>query len=388
MTTGQITYKRFAVSQRIEHAVLIASFTLLAITGLSQKFPLNPVSIWVINLFGGVETARIIHRISAIVFGVQSVIHFAIAGYKLYVQRKAATMLPGIKDVKDAIQLFLYNIGFRKQRPTMGRYNFMEKAEYWALVWGLILMGLTGLMLWNPIATTNLLPGDFIPAAKVAHGLEAILAVLAILLWHFYNVHIKHWNWSMIRGTLTRHEMEEEHAEELEQIEAGIAHKVPDAKQLRKRRMIYLPAAGVFSVGILVGLFLFLTFEQSAITTVPAAPDEVEVFVPVTPTPAPTATMTPTPAPTKEVAGPVSWTNGIGDLFVAKCKACHGAMGGLALDTYENAMKGGKSGSAIVAGDPASSSVVIVQQKGGHPGMFDAADLEKIIEWIQAGAIE
>jgi hypothetical protein len=63
-------------------------------------------------------------------------------------------------------------------------------------------------------------------------------------------------------------------------------------------------------------------------------------------------------------------------------------MGGLALDTYENAMKGGKSGPAIVAGDPASSSVVIVQQKGGHPGMFDAADLEKIIEWIQAGAIE
>ena len=101
----------------------------------------------------------------------------------------------------DALQWFRYNLGMAEKPPKMPRYNFMEKAEYWAMAWGLVLMGLTGLMLWNPIATTNILPGTFIPAAKAAHGAEAVLAVLAIILWHFYHVHIKHWNWAMIKGT-------------------------------------------------------------------------------------------------------------------------------------------------------------------------------------------
>lgn len=392
MSNNQKTYLRFELSQRIEHVLLIVSFTTLAITGLSQKFPLNPVSIFLVDLLGGVEIVRIIHRIAAVMFGVESIYHFVVAGYKLYVKGKKATMVPGVKDVKDAIQLFLYNLGIAKQRPKMGRYNFMEKAEYWALIWGLILMGGTGLMLWNPIATSKVLPGVVIPAAKVAHGLEAILAVLAILLWHFYNVHIKHWNWSMIRGTLTRHEMEEEHAEELEEIEKGLAQVSRDETQLQKRKVIYFPVVGVLTTAILVGLFFFLTFEETAIKTVPAAPGEVEVFVPFTPTPAPTPTMTPTPAPTREGATEVpqelTWTNGIGDLFAAKCKACHGSMGGLALDSYANAMKGGASGPAIVPGDPDASSVVVIQKEGGHPGKFDPADLEKIIQWIQAGAKE
>ncbi len=395
MTTEQKTYLRFDLSQRVEHVLLFLSFTVLAITGLAQKFPLNPVSVFIVDLLGGVETARIIHRFAAVLFGVESLYHFVVAGYKLYVQGKKATMVPGVRDVKEAIQLFLFNLGIGKKRPKMGRYNFMEKAEYWALIWGLILMGGTGLMLWNPIATAKVLPGVVIPAAKVAHGLEAILAVLAILLWHFYNVHIKHWNWSMIRGTLTRHQMEEEHLEELEEIEAGVVHGRSDPADMRKRKVIYFPVVGTITIAILVALFLFLTFEETAITTVPAAPGEVEVFVPFTPTPAPTATTAPTPEPTKPAKPGVtqaplaaSWTNGIGDLFAAKCKACHGAMGGLGLDTYANTMKGGASGPAVVPGDPDASSVVVIQRAGGHPGMFDAAELEKIIAWIQAGAAE
>jgi cytochrome b subunit of formate dehydrogenase len=388
MTSDQKTYLRFELSQRIEHVLLIISFTTLAITGLVQKFPLNPVSVWIVNALSGVEVTRVIHRIAAIMFVVESLYHFVVAGYKLYVERKKATMLPGIKDVKDAGQLFIFNLGVGKKRPKMGRYNFMEKAEYWALIWGLILMGGTGFMLWNPIATAKILPGVVIPAAKVAHGLEAILAVLAILLWHFYNVHIKHWNWSMIRGSLTRHEMEEEHAEELEEIESGPSKDQPDETQLRKRKVIYFPVVGFSTVVLLVGLSLFLTFEETAIKTVPAAPGEVEVFVPITPTIAPTATITPTPAPTEEVAGPISWTNTIGALMEAKCVACHGSMGGLGLDTYANAMKGGESGQVIIPGDADNSSLVVIQKEGTHLGTFDSAELEKVIEWIQAGAIE
>ncbi len=216
MTEKRESYVRFSLAQRIEHIVLILSFSTLAVTGLVQKFADSSISVAIITFLGGIETTRLIHRAASVVFVVESIYHLAVIGYKLYVQRKQASMLPGLKDLQDAAFQFLYNLGLRRERPKMGRYNFTEKAEYWAMVWGLVLMAVTGFMMWNPIATANILPGQVIPAAKVAHGAEAVLAVLAIFLWHFYHVHIKVFNKSMFTGKLSRHEMEEEHGEELE----------------------------------------------------------------------------------------------------------------------------------------------------------------------------
>ncbi len=73
----------------------------------------------------------------------------------------------------------------------MDRYTWEEKVEYWSLLWGTIVMIVTGFMLWNPIATARFLPGEFIPAAQVVHGGEALLAILAVLVWHFYSVHLR-----------------------------------------------------------------------------------------------------------------------------------------------------------------------------------------------------
>src|SRR5512143_4046748 len=136
MTTNQQTYLRFKIDQRIEHLLLILSFTTLGITGLVQKFPNNGLSVGIVALLGGIEITRVIHRIAAIVFLLESAYHFILAGYKIYVQRKEASMLPGLKDVKDAGQEFIYNLGVGKDKPKMGRYNFSEKLEYWAMVWG------------------------------------------------------------------------------------------------------------------------------------------------------------------------------------------------------------------------------------------------------------
>ena len=191
-TTTTKFYLRFDVLQRIEHWVLVASFTTLAVTGLVQKFALFPLSPIIVRLLGGIESVRIIHRVAATVFLIEAIYHLISIGYKLYVEKKSASMLPGIKDLQDAFQTLAFNLGLAKERPKMGRYNFIEKAEYWALVWGLVIMALTGFMLWNPIATTRWLPGEVVPAAKAAHGAEAVLAVLAIMLWHFYHVHIRH----------------------------------------------------------------------------------------------------------------------------------------------------------------------------------------------------
>lgn len=390
MSKNHKTYTRFDVAQRIEHLILIVSFTTLAITGLVQKYPFNPVSLWVVSTLGGIEFTRIIHRIAAVVFVLQSVYHLIVAGYKLYVQRKQATMLPGIKDATDGIQHFLFNLGIRKDRPKMGRYNFAEKVEYWAMLWGLVLMALTGFMLWNPIATSNILPGQFIPAAKVAHGAEAVLAVLAIILWHFYNVHVKMFNKSMFTGKLTRHEMEEEHALELEQIEAGTLPEAPPEAVAKKRRMIFLPISAILTITFVIFLYWFLTFEQTAITTIqPVSGAAGSAFSPRTPTPAPTSAPTPTrEAIVVEETGPLTWNTGIGEIVGLRCGSCHGAMGGLAVSSYADVMRGGNAGPAVISGDAQNSPLVSYVSDGRHPGRFEEAELELIVTWINEGAKE
>jgi cytochrome b subunit of formate dehydrogenase len=393
----QKQYLRFELSQRIEHLLLIISFSTLAITGLPQKFPLNGLSQVVLFLLGGIEMARIIHRIAVALFLVESIYHFAVMGYKIYVLRLSASMLPEIKDAIDGIQAVMYNLGFRKDHPRMKRYNFAEKLEYWALVWGLVIMGLTGFMLLNPIATANVLPGQVIPASKAAHGMEAILAVLAIIIWHFYFVHLRSWNWAMINGKLTRHQMEDEHPLELEQIEQGPAYQKPEAKVLRQRKMIYLPIATVITVVLLIGTFKFMTFEKTAIATLIHPVSTEQIFVPQTATPAPLPTLTLAASPTSpaaqaETAIPqpavLTWDGGVNTLFKDRCGACHGVSGGFSVASYADLIKGGKGGTELIPGDALNSALVKMQAAGGHAGQFTTDELDKVKAWIQAGALE
>jgi len=376
MSEKHMTYQRFRLWERIEHLVLIISFTTLALTGLPQKYALAPISQFFIRLLGGIETIRVIHHIAAIVFVVEAVYHLVVVGYKIFVQRKSASMLPGIKDGKDAIQWLGRNLGIVKEGPRMPRYNFMEKAEYWAMLWGLFLMALTGFMLWNPIATTNILPGEFIPAAKAAHGGEAVLAVLAILLWHFYNVHFKHMNWSMIRGTLTHHEMEDEHGAELDELQTRSAAVVVDPVAERRRMTIFAPVAAVVSVALLAGLFYFVTFEESSLTTIPPV-EQVEAFAPQTPTPAAAPQQ---PAPSGSESAEVTWEGAIGPMLAETCSGCHGKVGGFNAESYEEVMK------AVTPGDPDGSRIVASQQGGDHPGQLDEDQLAMLVAWIEAGA--
>ncbi len=397
-TTPVKVVTRFAVLERIEHFILLLSFTMLAVTGLPQKFATASLSQFVISLFGGIDSIRGVHHVAAIVLMVLSIYHVVTIFYRVFVQRVSWTMLPVVEDFKHLWYDLLYYFGRRKHKAYYGRYNYAEKAEYLAVVWGTLIMIITGFMMWNPIATTNLLPGQFIPAAKVAHGGEAVLAVLAIILWHFYHVHLRHFNKSIFIGKMTRHEMEEEHPAELALIEAGKATKSIPPAVLRKRQRIFYPVASVIVIVSGVLLLGFVTFEKTAIETVPL---EVtgEAFVPYTPTPTlpptptPTPTMTPTPGPVQATPGAsagVSWDTTIGPLLSAKCAACHvnAAMNDLSLKTYADALKGGKSGPAIVPNDPDKSALVQVQQKGGHPGQLSADELAQVVAWIKAGAVE
>jgi formate dehydrogenase gamma subunit len=407
-TPATRTYERFPLARRIEHWVMMLSFTTLAITGLPQRFPSSELSIAFVYILGGIETLRTIHHIAAIVMMLGTAWHILVFGYLAYVRRTRLTMLPTLQDVKDGWQALLYNIGRAKTPPQMGRYTFEEKMEYWAFVWGAIIMGATGFMMWNPLATTRLLPGEVIPAAKAAHGGEALLAVLAIIIWHMYGVHIKRFNRSMFTGKMNEAEMLHEHPLELADIKAGVAERPVDPAAVRQRQRIYLPVATVLALFMLLGVYGFVSAEQTALTTVERQVPTVVVFVPWTPTPAPTQTptlpATETPPPTASpnatqlaaasttpaAASALTWDNAIGALFQSKCANCHGAsaLGGLNLSTYADAMQGGASGPVIIPGDGANSLLVIRQQTGDHPGQFTPEELAQVIEWIDAGAPE
>jgi mono/diheme cytochrome c family protein len=210
---------------------------------------------------------------------------------------------------------------------------------------------------------------------------------------------------------MTEEEMLHEHPLELADVKAGMAERPVDAVTLRNRQRIYLPIAAVLALFMLLGVYGFVSAEQTALTTVERQAPTVVVFVPWTATPAPTLTPTvpptetslPTASPTTgpegtpdstpstpALASDLTWDNAISALFQAKCTACHGAsaLGGLNLSTYADAMQGGASGPVIVPGDSANSLLVTKQQAGGHPGQLTPEEIAQVIEWIDAGALE
>ncbi|MBM3153626.1 MAG: hypothetical protein FJZ96_15725 [Chloroflexi bacterium] len=374
------TYIRFSIAQRIEHLVMLLTFTTLGLTGLPQKFPLSGISLFLVDLLGGIETVRAIHHTAAIVMMFGAIYHLLMMGYMIFVRRVRMTMLPTLQDVKDGWQALLYNIGLSKTYPQMGRYTFEEKMEYWAFVWGTVIMGLSGFMMWNPVTTARFLPGEVIPAAKAAHGGEALLAALAIIIWHMYGVHIKRFNKAMWTGRQTEAEMLHEHPLELADIKAGVAGDRLDPKSLRMRQMAYIPIAALLAGVMLFGVYGFVFSEETAVDTVPPAASEVPVYLP----------QTPTPLPQQAVDRPLTWDGGLAPLLEAKCGLCHGpgSTTGLSFDTYVNALAAGGNGPAIIPGDPGNSPLVTLQVAGGHPGQLTAEELAFIQEWIEAGAPE
>lgn len=382
--TQATKYPRFTRAQRIEHVVAIASFTVLALTGLPQKYAGTDLGSGLIGLMGGIELVRLIHRVAAIALMAETIYHIVGVAYKVIVRRVRMTMLPTLGDAVEAWQAFLYNLGLSKTMPQAGRYNFGEKAEYWAFVWGTIVMVITGFMLWNPIASTRILPGQFIPAAKAAHGGEALLAVLAIILWHFYHVHIRHFNRSMFTGHMDEHEMLAEHPRELADLKAGVADPPVAPAVLRRRRSRFLPIAGAVTAALLFGLYQFVTFEETALATVERG-EPNSAFVPQTATPLPTPLPSATPLSLLAV-----WDDNLEQALAQRCTHCHGgdsAAAGLDLTTYEAALTGGRSGPVIVPGDP-DGSLIVDKMSRNHPGRLTGFELSVLVEWIAAGAPE
>jgi len=223
----QQTFKRFDLQFRIQHMVLFTSTITLIITGIPLWLSLGgPGHIWcsqeVIQAFGGLEAARIIHRWAAAVLIAVSVYHLFYSIISRRGRREFIELLPRIKDVTDVTHNFMYFFGLRKTRPQFRRYSYYEKFDYWAVYWGCVIMIGTGGVLWFPRLAEKCIPWLSYELALEVHADEAILAALALFVWHFYNVHF---NPSRFPGTLlwwhgkiSREEMLRDHPLELEKL--------------------------------------------------------------------------------------------------------------------------------------------------------------------------
>ena len=224
-------YLRMTVSERLQHGALALSFILLVITGFMLRYP---EAWWVLairRVKPGVFTLRsLIHRISAVVMVAASLYH---VGYLLFTvrgRRLLADLWWRRKDLRDAIVTLKYNIGLSRTRPEYDRFSYIEKSEYWALVWGTLVMALTGIVMWFDTTFIRLVGKVGYDVSRTIHFWEAWLATLAILVWHFYfvifNPDVYPMNMSWLNGRLTEREMKEEHPLELERI-LGAASAVP-----------------------------------------------------------------------------------------------------------------------------------------------------------------
>lgn len=258
-------YERFHWTQLVEHWVMALAFVMLALTGLPQKFSDTPWAYAIAAALGGVQSLRQIHHTFAIVLILAAIFHMGGVGYRVFVRRTPLSMLPRLQDLKDLLRDMGYNLGLVRGPARCDRFTYAEKLEYWALIWGTLIMVLTGFILWNPIWFTSFLPGEIVPAAKAAHGWEAVLAVLAILTWHVYHAHVKHFNTSIFTGKISQEELEREHPLEWERL--GTLPQ-PSPELIQRRSRVFLPIAGAVAGLMLVGISYMITVEQTAIETV------------------------------------------------------------------------------------------------------------------------
>lgn len=208
--------ERLGRNERIQHIILLTSFLLLVYTGFAHKYP-NAFYSYPFTSDVGAIVRKVIHRIAGIVFLLLMIYHAVWMFFTKKGRQKFFDLLPRLRDIKDFFALLLYNLGRRKERPKFARYNYIEKAEYWALIWGSAVMIVTGLVLMFENISLQFMPKWLIDVMLFVHFYEALLASLAILVWHFYWVifdpDVYPMNWSWLTGKITAHQMEEREKE-------------------------------------------------------------------------------------------------------------------------------------------------------------------------------
>ncbi|MGA9071767.1 MAG: cytochrome b/b6 domain-containing protein [Terracidiphilus sp.] len=215
---------RMTANQRWQHLILLTSFIVLVITGFALKYPNS----WIAEILGngnGEKLRGVIHRIAGVILIGAGVYHLFYIVMTREGRRLIRDAAPRPQDAFDAWGTMRYYLGLSKVKPGFGRFSYAEKAEYWAMVWGTALMAITGIMMWAKVWVGNLVARWWVDVATSIHFYEAILATLAILVWHFYQVFLDPdvypMNWAWWDGKMPVEHYRREHGLDGEALPQG-----------------------------------------------------------------------------------------------------------------------------------------------------------------------
>ncbi len=216
-------YVRMTTSERMQHLSLLLSFWTLVVTGFMLRYPNAWWVQWINDLYAPAFDLRgVIHRVAGVVMILASFYHLYYVIFTERGRQLIKDLLPKWSDATEAIAMLKYNLGISTYKPQFGRFSYIEKSEYWALVWGNVVMAATGLFMWFDNYFMGIFTKLGYDVARAVHFYEAWLATLAIIVWHIYfvmfNPDVYPMNLAWLKGTLTEEEMAHEHPRELEEI--------------------------------------------------------------------------------------------------------------------------------------------------------------------------
>jgi cytochrome b subunit of formate dehydrogenase len=221
-------YVRFDRIDRTMHAFLMITFIGCALTGVPLIVADHDWAHGLANLFGGIRAAGVVHRVCATVMIVVFALH-VLRVFLTALRRRnwlelvwsPTSMVPNLKDGRDIVAHFKWFLG-KGERPRFDRYTYWEKFDYWAVFWGMFIIGGSGVLLWFPFFFSKFLPGWIFNIATLVHGEEALLAVGFIFTIHFFNGHIRPEKFPMdpviFTGRVSEREMLEERGEEYDRL--------------------------------------------------------------------------------------------------------------------------------------------------------------------------
>ena len=257
---------RFSLRTRLEHGSVMGLFLALAVTGFPQKFYPAPWTRWFVDVLGGIDAVRWLHRASGVMFAVLLAVHVAGAVWPTLRRRAALSLVPDAKDFRDAAATLRYQLGTAPKPPAFDRFDYRQKFEYWGLLLGGSVMVATGFLLLFPLLATAVLGGQFVPAAKVAHSNEGLMAFLVVLTWHIFNAHLSPeafpGDTSVFTGRIEKERLRHEHPLEYARLVSGTAPPPLEgrpvwalvAAPIRGAFLVmYLPSLGFTMVGLHLG---------------------------------------------------------------------------------------------------------------------------------------
>jgi formate dehydrogenase gamma subunit len=207
--------ERFSVFERAEHFLTIACIAVLLVTGIPQRFY---DAHWAVNLLqmrGGLDSARGIHHVAGVVLALSVAGHLVRLFVKVGMGSLRLTLLPSPKDFNLMIANWRYLLGYTQNRPAFSKFNYRQKFEYLGLFMGGVVMVLSGVILLAGPNALKILPGHVIPAAREAHSNDGLVAFMMLLVWHLYSNLLAPgalpFNWSIFSGRMSKEELKRKH---------------------------------------------------------------------------------------------------------------------------------------------------------------------------------